>query len=267
MASRFWVGGTGTWDAADTTHWAATSGGAGGASVPVAADTVTFDASSGGGTVTVSHASLSITSLAFGAFTGTLDFATNNNNVTAGSVAGTGTGTRTFNMGNGTWTLTLAAGNFWDMTTTTNLTFNANGSTIIASATGTSTRTFNGGGLTYNNVTINNAAVNGRQINVAGSNTFANLTLTNTSQVVLSNGTTQTISGTLTFNGSPTSVGFLGTAGTNATISVANATTLSWLSIANITKAGAGSITAVNSFDGGGNSGITISPPGRVFAG
>ena len=53
MASRFWVGGTGTWDASDTTHWAATSGGAGGQSVPTASDTATFDASSGGGTVTV----------------------------------------------------------------------------------------------------------------------------------------------------------------------------------------------------------------------
>jgi hypothetical protein len=53
MANRFWVGGTGTWDAADTTHWAATSGGAGGQSVPGAGDAVTFDGASGGGTVTV----------------------------------------------------------------------------------------------------------------------------------------------------------------------------------------------------------------------
>lgn len=52
MASRYWVGGTGTWDAADTTHWSAASGGAGGASVPTAADDVFFDAASGAGTVT-----------------------------------------------------------------------------------------------------------------------------------------------------------------------------------------------------------------------
>ena len=52
MASRFWVGGTGTWDASDTTHWATASNGAGGASVPGSSDAVTFDASSGGGTVT-----------------------------------------------------------------------------------------------------------------------------------------------------------------------------------------------------------------------
>lgn len=47
MAARFWVGGTGTWDGAATTHWAATTGGASGASAPTSADNVTFDASSG----------------------------------------------------------------------------------------------------------------------------------------------------------------------------------------------------------------------------
>jgi len=56
MAARFWVGGTGTWDGSDTSHWSATSGGASGASVPTSADDVTFDsASSGAGyTVTIS---------------------------------------------------------------------------------------------------------------------------------------------------------------------------------------------------------------------
>jgi hypothetical protein len=43
MAARFWVGGAGTWDATTTTHWAATSGGAAGASAPTSADTATFD--------------------------------------------------------------------------------------------------------------------------------------------------------------------------------------------------------------------------------
>lgn len=43
MASRFWVGGTGNWDASTTTNWAATSGGAGGQSVPTSVDNVTFD--------------------------------------------------------------------------------------------------------------------------------------------------------------------------------------------------------------------------------
>lgn len=54
MANRFWVGGTGNWS--DTAHWSATSGGAGGSSVPTSADNVYFDAlsfSATGQTVTV----------------------------------------------------------------------------------------------------------------------------------------------------------------------------------------------------------------------
>lgn len=36
MANRYWIGGTGNWS--DTSHWSASSGGAGGASKPTAAD-------------------------------------------------------------------------------------------------------------------------------------------------------------------------------------------------------------------------------------
>lgn len=50
MANRYWVGGSGTWDATTTTNWSATSGGAGGASAPGTADAVIFDANSNTGT-------------------------------------------------------------------------------------------------------------------------------------------------------------------------------------------------------------------------
>ena len=46
MADRYWVGGTGTWDATTTTNWSATSGGAGGASAPTSADNVIFNSAS-----------------------------------------------------------------------------------------------------------------------------------------------------------------------------------------------------------------------------
>ena len=46
MANRYWVGNGGTWDGSSTTHWSATSGGAGGASVPTSADSVYFDTNS-----------------------------------------------------------------------------------------------------------------------------------------------------------------------------------------------------------------------------
>jgi hypothetical protein len=73
MANRFWVGGTGTWDTTNTANWSATSGGAGGVSVPVSIDAVYFDANSGGGTVTLgADGACGIINLA--AFTGVVDF-------------------------------------------------------------------------------------------------------------------------------------------------------------------------------------------------
>jgi len=50
MADRYWVGGTGTWDATSTANWSASSGGGTGASVPTAADNVFFDVNSNVGT-------------------------------------------------------------------------------------------------------------------------------------------------------------------------------------------------------------------------
>lgn len=71
MASRYWVGGTATWDGTAGTKWATTSGGAGGAAVPTAADDVFFDAASGAVTVTVSSGSVALSINCTG-FTGTL---------------------------------------------------------------------------------------------------------------------------------------------------------------------------------------------------
>ena len=56
MADRYWVGGSGNWNATSTTNWATSSGGASGASAPTSADNVIFDAGSDAGgifTVTV----------------------------------------------------------------------------------------------------------------------------------------------------------------------------------------------------------------------
>ncbi len=50
MANRYWILGTGTWDATNTVNWSDSSGGAGGFSVPTAADNVFFDANSNVGT-------------------------------------------------------------------------------------------------------------------------------------------------------------------------------------------------------------------------
>lgn len=75
MASRYWVGGTGTWDTSSTANWSATSGGAAGASAPTTNDQVFFNALSGGGTVTLGSNVIALTAEMTG-FTGTLDFST-----------------------------------------------------------------------------------------------------------------------------------------------------------------------------------------------
>ena len=58
MANRFWVGGTGTWDALSTANWSATSGGAAGATAPTLLDAVFFDSLSGSGTCTTASGSI-----------------------------------------------------------------------------------------------------------------------------------------------------------------------------------------------------------------
>jgi hypothetical protein len=74
MADRFWVGGSANWDA-NTGRWSATSGGAGGATVPTTSDDVYFDANSGAITATLSGAR-SCKNLIFTGFTGTFNFGT-----------------------------------------------------------------------------------------------------------------------------------------------------------------------------------------------
>jgi hypothetical protein len=53
MATYYWVGGAGTWNNSSSTNWSATSGGSGGAGVPIFTDIVIFDSLSGTGTCSV----------------------------------------------------------------------------------------------------------------------------------------------------------------------------------------------------------------------
>jgi len=153
VASRFWVGGTGTWDSSTTTNWSATSGGAGGASVPGASDDVTFDASSGGGTVTPNY-NMTVTSITMGAFTGTLDFSANNKSPTMSTFDFSGTGVRTLNMGTGTFTITGSSACF-NGGVNTNLTFLGGSCTIILTYSGASSRNISlGGGPTLGTVYV-----------------------------------------------------------------------------------------------------------------
>lgn len=262
-ASRFWVGGTGTADLSDTTHWSATSNGAGGASVPGAADSVTLDGSSGGGTITI-NATFSWASLTMGAFTGTLDFATNNNSITLGFFSGSGTGARTLNMGSGTWTITATSGSVWDNTTVTNFTLNQGTSTILLSATAIGSRTLALATKTYNNITVTNAVRSNFWVQFTGAATIAGaLVLTNVGGARFANAVTLTITGAITYNGTSAASPALFVADGNgiATLSVGSASSLDSLVVQNITKAGAGSISVANGYDAGGNTSVTITSP------
>jgi hypothetical protein len=260
MASRFWVGGTGTWDASDTTHWATSSNGAGGASVPGSSDSVTFDANSGGGTVTLGAAyNPAIENLTMGAFTGTLDFSVNNNNISVNGTTGfsiSGSGVRTLNMGNGTWTIIGTQGS-WLCGTTTNLTFNAGSSTIQwSSSNATGTRSFDSGGLTYNTVTI--PALSASTYNVAhtilGGPTIATLNVNGPSLVTVGANTTITTLNLL--GGSSSKTSFQSNSMTSRTITCTTVNA-SNSSFRYITFSG-GDFVATNSWNQGNTSGINI---------
>ena len=274
-ATRFWVGGTGTWDSTTTTHWATTSNGAGGASAPVAGDAITFDASSGGGTVTPDSSidSIAFLSLSAGGFTsGTLAFNTNNPNMAFTSTVNfSGAVTRTINTGSGTWTLSSSAtGSIWDITTNTGLTGTFSNTTI--SLTGNSvSRAFVGGTQTYGAITISNNSALGN-VRFQATNTYASITAGSGNTLYMS---TTTVTGALTLTGTASApVGLLSDSPPNATtITVGAASPITWGGVSGVTKAGAGSITATNSFDMGRNTGVSITPPsaggggGRIIGG
>lgn len=269
MASRFWVGGTGTWDGSDTTHWASSSGGAGGQSVPGSSDTVTLDGSSGGGTVTV-NTNADITSLTMGAFTGTLTYATNNNNLTTQTLSITGTGTRTLTLGSGTITITGTTGTVVDCTTATNLTFNAGSGKLLFAATPTGQRTATGNAaITFNNVEIDDAGNVGACALIFNGMKTATFTPTDVRTLQIGSGSSFTVTNGFTWTGSLTRPPLLSCASSTTgtgTLSVAGTCTGTLIAVNSIVKAGAGSITLSNSFDLGSNTGITITAPAGTSA-
>lgn len=264
MASRFWVGGTGTWDSSTTTHWSDSSGGSGGFSVPGAGDTVTFDGASGGGTVTLNFGgTITITSLAMGAFTGTFDNSVNNNNITINGTGNafniSGSGTRTINLGTATYTINGTSGGF-NASTVTNLTLSAASATIVLAGTN-ATRSFNGGGKSYGTVTFDAIGTfsNSGRVQVTGANTIGTLNINAPNFIEFTSGVTQTVT-TMNVNGtSSNQVGLVSDSNaSNATIAVTTLT-CTYASFRALTFTG--SPTATNSFNIGANTGITINAP------
>ena len=196
MANRFWVGGTAAWDATVGTKWSATSGGAGGASVPTVADDVFFDrALTYTVTITTTRVCRSIT-------------------VSAGTVTFAGTGTL-----NVRGSMDLRAGTIWNATGL--ITFSAlaadGGKTVITNGTViNSPITFNGVG---GNWTLGSNLTLG-----------ANLTTTLTTGTILLSGYTLT-TGIFSSSGSAARSITFGT----GTIVLSNSTVATVLSMATAT--------------------------------
>lgn len=159
MASRYWVGGTATWDNTAGSKWALTSGGAGGQAVPTASDNVFFDANSG--TVVVTMQGVGITNFCLNfdstGFTGSFNVSGNGGLDISGSLTLGSTQTGGFNVGN-IFFLSTATGN----------TITTNGNSIT---TATSGITFNGvgGGWTFqDNITCDGITLTNGSLNTNG---------------------------------------------------------------------------------------------------
>lgn len=158
MANRYWVGGNGTWNSSNTAVWSTSSGGASGASVPTAADSVFFDQAS---TYTATLTGAGIVCLDITISAGTVTVAGTGNIAVSGSMS-------------------LSASTVWSNTGT--ITFNA-------TTTG-KTITTNGVSLSASGLTFNGIGGNW-QLQAA-------LTTASTSTVTLTNGTLDLNGKTLT---------------------------------------------------------------------
>lgn len=124
MANRFWVGGNAFWDGTAGTKWSDTSGGAGGFSVPTAADDVFFDAASTG-PCTIQTGNTGAKSINCTGYTGTLTY----------SAAITISGSLTYSAA-----MTVSGGS--------QITFDGTGTIISAGKTFTGGVVINGSGIT-----------------------------------------------------------------------------------------------------------------------
>ena len=238
MADRYWVGGSGTWNTTSTTNWSATSGGAGGASVPTVADNVFFDQA----------AAYTVT------MTGAL--ACRNITVSDGPVTFVTGTSPTLNV-RGSMSLVATV---WDSTgaitfsaTTSGQTITTNGTPISASIT------FNGSGgvwtlgsafTTTGNITVTLGTLNTSASNYAV--TANAITVANSASAILTlNGSTVTLAGTATvFTANTSSVINAGTSTINCTSSIGCTFAGAGKTYYNVSFTGASSSYAVVSLTG-----------------
>ncbi len=260
-----WTGGAGNWNNSNTASWSC-------GHVPTSSDAVVFDGSSGGGTVVVDSpnaaGSVTVQSITMTAFTGTLDFATNDNNVALSvSFTSNGSTARTLSMGDGTWTITSSNANPWNVGGT--WTLNCNSSTLVITDTNPQVIAATMGAFTYNIITLTtvpsaiamgfsgSAGITIGTLNLgSGLTSFANGVTYTITTLNFTNGSSLSALSQVTGNGYGSASG--------ATLSFGNATTPTWMAFRDITRAGAGSIAATSSIDLGHNNtgaSFTITTP------
>jgi len=272
MATYYWVGGNGNWDASTTANWASSSGGAGNAGVPTSADNVIFNSLSNAtayavtvgtnavaaditiagplsGNVTITSGATAVincygswSSTATGiTFTTTTGAAINFLATTTGKTVSTnnvtlGTMAVTFNGVGGGWTLSTALNDGTGTITVTNGSFNTGNQTITAGI-------FSSSNSNTRSITLGSSSIT---LSVGAAWTFTTTTgLTfsaGTSTIICSGGSTVTFAGGgLTYY----NVSFSGVGVANQTISGAN--TFNNLTFTSSTSAGNKNIILNNS--------------------
>ena len=286
-ATCFWVGGTGSID--DITHWSISTGGAGSTCLAAGgwpnstADSGTFDASSGGGTIT-RNVAWTIGTLTTSAFTGTFGNAGDTATVNVNNFSNSGSGTRTVNLGASTWTCgspgTTAC--TWGFTSATNLTFNANTSTVVmGGSTSGSYQIANLGptGITYNVITFSPDQATGRGTlgSSSGTTNIATLNIGSPNEISNSNSNTWAVT-TLNWTGGTPSLSswvlmYSSAPGNQMTIALTNASSCTFCAFREINVT-TSSITATDAINFGRNTNINFTPPsggggggGRIIGG
>jgi len=247
--------------------------------------TTAFNATTTGKTITTNNVTLSSaitltgvggawtlgsdlsTSGSFTVTNGTFDTSSSGNYaLTCSGFSSANSNIRTINLNAST--ISTSSFNFWNTSTSTNLTLNAGTSTISSSNT---IPGFGGGGLTYYNVSFTSTSL--ATPSISGANTFRDLTITGRTAVgigVLSLSANQTINGTLTLSAGTTSacrtMVASNTIGTPRTLTVATIASLTDIDFRDIVAAGAsGTWSGTRLSDCGGNSNITFPAAKTVY--
>lgn len=228
MATYYWVGGSGTWDNVSTANWSASSGGAGGAGPPLAADTVIFDDNSGSGTCTKASTAVcdvitlnsAVCSLLFssnhtmtGAFTltkGALDL--NGFVLQCGVFTSNNSNTRSISFGStGKIVCTVLSGVPWDIRSFTGLTLTGSKAVDLVSASSSTFTLYHRGFPSSETASISlTINIPSGAITLASASDFLNLNLSSVGTASLANNAELNIYGDLTLGSNMTL-----TAGTN----------------------------------------------------